>query len=643
MEETFTFCDYKSGDPYEFKINSNLNDYDFFTGTTEMREDQEIFGKGNFIKCSVDYNDSLLYYKKLNKFDEIMKIHYSTEPINSTLLNQMDKTNYSLFHHFDFKIPNRFVPLNYDLKSNCSPEDAKKISSKDNNNSFVNNIKIKANKHDFSNAMKDLIDDFDQKEFSNQIQSHCFFDELMKDLTNEYPIKIAQNLSKSNIWLKTDRTFLMPKTDIKIFIRINDIDSEKDKVILGIIIDIINGRIKEMLYDAALLKYKANLLAHQKGIEFQINGFSDKLGLLVQTVFEHFCSFFEKMTEEQFQNHVSDIRIFYENLNKAQSLQQLQKYLNKILRKNYLSNKEILKYLEEVSLEDVKKFIEKMFKNYELNILFVGNILPEEATELSYNITNIFLSKYYLNNVQKKSTLQNTSILNISRKFNSVFQTNNSNLDDENNAIINYYQIGKRNDLDYVKSVVISTLLNTECFNFLRTEKQLGYVVHSNIFSLKNVDGFTIGIQGSNNPPDLMNKYIEEFLFRFYEIISNKSETQFHNIFTHVANNFLFKDADISSLSDRLWEEICFGKKDFEKFDRYYKQIINLTKNDILEFFQQIFKIENKKISLQLSKNNSIDTQNRLLLNLTENYGNREEKLMSLEDLTTWDYYQILE
>ena len=638
MQETFTSCDYASPDPYELKVNNNFYDNEFSTSSNEMFPGENIFKTGNLLKCSSDSNDSLHYYKKLNKFDEIMKIHYSSEKINNTWLAKINQTT-SNFDNFNFEIPNRFLPTNYALKSNCSFDKNETFNNKSISSTKTKTTKFLTKRPDFIYLIKDLFEDFDENEIKNSLKSQCFFDELVEDLNEEFPIKIAKNISKSNIWLKTDRTFLVPKIDLKIFMRINGINNEKEKVILGVIVDIINSRNKELLYDAYLLKYQANLIAHQKGIEFQINGFSDKVSILVQKLFENFENFFEKMTGVDFDAHLSDIKNYYENLNKAQALQQLQKHLQKILRKNYLCNKEILNYLETISFDDLKQFMVKVFDNYKMNMLFVGNILPSEANELAYNITNNMPNKSYPHNILTNTTYKKASILNITDKFNSVFVANNSNVDDENNAIINYYQIGERNDANYVKSVVISTLLNTEAFNFLRTEKQLGYVVHSNIFSLKNIDGFLIGIQGSNNAPDVMNKYIEEFLFKFFEIISNKTETQFKNILKHISHKFLFKDPDITSLSERLWEEVSFGKNDFKKYDRYYKKIGKLTKVEILKFFQKIFKINSKKISLQLFKNSSNSSEN-YKLNLTENYGGRQEKIVTLEDLSSWDYFQ---
>lgn len=634
MEETFTFCDYDSN--VSFDINALHKNYE----SNAYNNRQE-----NSFKCWADYNDSLLYYKKLNKYDEIMKIYYASEMINNTMLSQIKQNNESnTFNKFDFYLSNHFVPTNFDLKTNCNINEN---TYPNNGKSYFRLPKFISEKPDFMKKIKDLIDYFNENEISNIsdpiIQnSPCLLDEVINDLHQEYPQKINQNERKMIVWLKTDRSFLISKIEMKIFLRINDMTPGKDTMILGLIVDIVNNKNKEQLYEAFLMKYKGILLTHQNGIEFQIGGFSDKVFLMIDRILENLVNALETLDEEGFQMNLLDVKNYYENLNKAQSLQQLQKHLNKILKKDYISNLEALKYLENLSLKDLKEFMMKIFKNYQLKILYVGNILASEAEEVTLNITKNMLNGSYFKNLEAITSEKNISILNITEKYNSVFVFNNSNIDDENNAIINYYQIGERNDADYVKSLVISTLLTSETFNFLRTEKQLGYIVHSCIFSMENIDGFYIGIQGTNQSPDVMNQFVEEFLFKFFEIISNKSEVQFQNIFKNLGQNCLNKDQDLNSLCDRLWEEIYAGSYDYEKNDRYHEKLKKITKLDIIQFFQKVFKISNKKISLQLYRNNSLPVKFGIL-NDKENYGNKEERIISFEDLNSWKFFQKLE
>ena len=115
--------------------------------------------------------------------------------------------------------------------------------------------------------------------------SQCFYDEILGDVKNESPIRIlAQNLSRFHVWLKTDRSFLVPKTEVRVFFRVHGVDPGKDKVLLGVIVDIINSRNKEILYDAQMMNYQTNFIAHQKGFEIQFSGFSERIPLLMQNL-----------------------------------------------------------------------------------------------------------------------------------------------------------------------------------------------------------------------------------------------------------------------------------------------------------------------------------------------------------------------
>lgn len=632
MQETLTYCDYISeSNPFELKVNNNFYDFEFSSAKVDSLNHDLLNGGGSLYKCSADYNDSLLYIKKLNQFDEIMKINYATEKINSSRLRQLgDSDSGHSFQNFSFQIPMRFVPASIELKSNCSL-----------NHSSAPNNKPLSPRPQLSNLINEVFTDFttSRNEITlNNVMSQCFYDEILGDAKNESPIRLlARNLSRLHVWLKTDRSFLVPKTEARVFFRIHGVNHGKDKVLLGVIVDIINSRNKETLYDAQMLNYQANFIAHQKGFEIQFSGFSERIPLLMRNIM-NFNEIFVGMQEEEFSIHLDEIMGFYKNLNKAQSLQQLQKHLHKVLRKSFLSNKEIIEYLNQITLKDIQNFMnEKFLNNHELTILFVGNILPCEAEELAQNISNSFP----VNNPQNFSR-QNTSILNVTNQINSVLLRNNSNPDDENNAVINYYQIGQREDSDYVKAMVLSTLLNSEAFNFLRTEKQLGYVVHSNIFSVKSVDGFVIGVQGSNHTPDTMNRYIEQFLFRFYELLNNKSEAEFQSIFSHIGANLLVKEADLGGLTERLWEEVCFGGNDFKKQERYFKKIGMLVKDDVLEFFQRVFKTESRKLSLQLRRKKN-EEESIVLMNNSETYSQLEEKIVEMGDLEKWGYFQKLE
>ena len=58
---------------------------------------------------------------------------------------------------------------------------------------------------------------------------------------------------------------------------------------------------------------------------------------------------------------------------------------------------------------------------------------------------------------------------------------------------INYYQIGERTLENYVYMKFLVNLLNAHVYNYLRTERDLGYVAFAYYISHSCVDGVIIG------------------------------------------------------------------------------------------------------------------------------------------------------
>ena len=81
-----------------------------------------------------------------------------------------------------------------------------------------------------------------------------------------------------------------------------------------------------------------------------------------------------------------------------------------------------------------------------------------------------------------------------------------------NSAILCYFQFGS---YTYEKSAVCTilfTLLNEPCFEQLRNQEQLGYVVQCGYSSQQKVLGGQILVQSSNHSPDFLEARINAFL-----------------------------------------------------------------------------------------------------------------------------------
>jgi len=73
------------------------------------------------------------------------------------------------------------------------------------------------------------------------------------------------------------------------------------------------------------------------------------------------------------------------------------------------------------------------------------------------------------------------------------------------------YQIGEDLAKENMALGLYSQILKEPCFNVLRTQEQLGYIVFSGTRNVGGVTGFTVLVQSAKKPR-FLNHRIEEFL-----------------------------------------------------------------------------------------------------------------------------------
>lgn len=153
-----------------------------------------------------------------------------------------------------------------------------------------------------------------------------------------------------------------------------------------------------------------------------------------------------------------------------------------------------------------------MLANFRYTTFFAGNVLREQADRLVSGIRDVFqetTSHIQINNqLLKVIDLRGRSITLPSISL-------SSDTKDQNAITLNYYQIGKRDRQTYAIMALLQGTLSNQAFEYLRTDRQLGYVVAAKFQPLGCVDGLAFLVQGTAKPPHEVNQHIENFLKYF--------------------------------------------------------------------------------------------------------------------------------
>jgi len=588
--------------------------------------------KGRVFSGSIerDANDSntfitWLYTKKLNKFDEQMKIYYRVEPVDQAQLLQFSSyiSDYSGILPPDIKIyeSNPYIPNDLSLLDNqCVAS-----NSLTKGQAFQQRLLVISN---FTDPIDTLIKNHLKSANDSKINSTCFEGELTKDHEFGFPDVLLKNDSVE-AWIKTSREFNLPQVQLSMLFHYPNCGFE------SFMLELFIGKLKMVLdghlVDAKILGYNIDINKDSVGMNVRFEGFHDKLEDLVKL----FNDNLQNLTIEE--SEFEGIKMLYlltdamgSTMDSIGPQEEVIQQAELILRRALLGpdNNSYSYYLRNVDYSYFQKSVATFKKESKLKILFFGNVLQNDAQKLLSLLDNSFSFLDDNATTLNLSCVPNgyESLLKVPNDVGLVYRMKNLNNDDSNHAIINYYQYGVYDKLAELKIKAFSQTFNLKAFDFLRTVNQLGYVVLTQPIFLNKVLGMGVFIQGSKKNPFEMDGLIEDFLMFFenylYDISDSDIKQELENINYDV---FERRNKGFYDKSDAYWSEIYEGNYNFEKKD-VKNMLDGLKKSDILDFYEKLMKSEQKKLSIQVWGNNETILNNTL--SKDRNFAGKGQKLI---------------
>lgn len=161
----------------------------------------------------------------------------------------------------------------------------------------------------------------------------------------------------------------------------------------------------------------------------------------------------------------------------------------------------------------------------------------------------------------------------------------------DNSAFVSLFQhnIG----VDDIKSEltfgILAKYINQPFFNELRTDQQLGYVVHSQLYKPRDIQGLMFLIQSDKHSSeycvDASNKFFADLKKKVNEIPDEDFEVQKASLHTDLAE----KDVNIAKAHARSWAQIANHRYIFDKQAQQIKLLKEVTKQEFIACFNALF------------------------------------------------------
>jgi insulysin len=437
---------------------------------------------------------------------------------------------------------------------------------------------------------------------------------------NKYPVKIKSN-DYGTLWYKPDTKFKVPKVFLGAVIYLDIfLDQSEYHVFSSLWHMVFENYLLEIVYMGKFAKLGFTFHYLTTGMYLEMSGFSHTFSTFAKDVISMYADFKEKFLNnpEEYKDKILISLDFLiqekQNHFYSSASSQVDSALSKFLRSPCGDKKKELEFLKSIK-EDILqsnydnfiKFISVFFDKSYFEFLVQGNITPEASIELVEFIqTSLQKDKLDLNKMHEIKICKIPESSSFYHHFQSEDQEN------ENSAIISYFQVGYLNEKENCILLVIENILQESFFDELRTKQSLGYIVGLKHIYHRKIEGIECLIQSNAESPE----YIWEKINAFFEennLEDILDEEDFKEFVGSVITTYQQKDLNLGEEFDDNLNEIIIREYVFNRDEIKIAILKELKMQEVIDFFEEHFVHAVKRLDVCLVANKHLSDNYKLM------------------------------
>jgi insulysin len=315
-----------------------------------------------------------------------------------------------------------------------------------------------------------------------------------------------------------------------------------------------------------------------------------------------------EITEDSFKIYLEEMKNSNEKLKNLLPKLLAFEDFKSIIQKDYLDKQSILENARKLNFKIFQQNFKNLFQKFYTKILIYGNYEHADAIVLNEEFKKLFSPKEYKPIIDKTIRNYNNMHANLTGYY--IYRHQLSDNHNHDHAVLNIYQIGDYNIANLYRTYLIKMLVGYVYFTELRIKEQLGYSTKGNLVIQDGLIYFVISVQGSRVNPDKIDLKIEEVIPVMRKKIEQTSKKKFQKTKHHVYYKLTRKDSSLKDRTNRIWGEMISRRRyfDIRRIVNYFIKVNEksfLKKQNILDFFDEVFTKSLKKISVQVFNKDS--------------------------------------
>jgi len=236
--------------------------------------------------------------------------------------------------------------------------------------------------------------------------------------------------------------------------------------------------------------------------------------------------------------------------------------------------------LPNVTFGDLLAFQKSLWDGVSMEVLSHGNITQKMTLEYVEKFIQILGLKFV-----EKPAPPPSSMLRGKDQTHVVYALRSQNPDEVNSCVHTSFELDTEKDLRLLAILrLYASMINAPAFAYLRTQKQLGYLVFTMYETYCGCLRFVFIIQSSEFSPNAMDTEIELFLNQFHKSVAETSEKELEAKKQALALDITKRIKTLNEQRDIFWTEIRHSRFEFDIRDRLADVVKTITKQDLMNF-----------------------------------------------------------
>ena len=389
--------------------------------------------------------------------------------------------------------------------------------------------------------------------------------------------QLLQNDAGLHLWFLQDSVFRLPKASITIDIHSPLAgDSPQHTVASELLVRVLRENLNEFSYPAALAGLSYDISRTGRSITVRVQGFNDKQAVLLERILNALQQ--PQIPPATFARVAAEYRRELQDNNKRPPYQLLMGDLGNVLFRERWPDSELTKYAQTITAAQLQKYTQQLLATIDVDVLVYGNVVEADARRIGQLTAQQLFAQAKIGKVAPLAVMQ----LPAQTSYRRAVQAPHDDA-----SLLLYRQAADNEKSTRAALGISAQILSTDFYGQLRTEQQLGYIVMSSAYPVRDVPGIIFLAQSPVAGPEQLATAYRKFFAQWSQRSADELRPLFERHRATLAQRLAESPKNFGEANDRLWQDLSSGYRQFDSREQVLSAVQALTFEQWLPLFQR--------------------------------------------------------